>query len=137
VALLTLLSVELATGATSEPPPKIANPCHPPPQPPVRGIDAAVQRIVLDGVDAAACRLGTTREELTLSLGGTSLGRPNHWNARTIDVAVRSGMLGAVAGAVRRGELPGFLAPPLRKLIETAPLGVLVRGGIALHDLFA
>jgi len=32
--------------------------------------------------------------------------------------------------------LPALLAAPIRKLIETAPIDKLIRGGISLSDLF-
>ena len=78
VALLlsgvALVGVELGKGALNEPAPKIANPCQPRAGR-TGGIDTTIQRIVLDGLDGAACRLHTTREELVLSLGGgTGLG---------------------------------------------------------------
>ena len=73
VALLlsgaALVGVELGKGALDEPAPKIANPCQPR-EGRTGGIDATIQRIVLDGLDGAACRLHTSREELVLSLGG-------------------------------------------------------------------
>ena len=62
-----LVGVELAKGALDEPSPKIANPCEPR-EGRTGGFDTTVQRIVLDGLDGAACRLHTTREELVLSL---------------------------------------------------------------------
>jgi hypothetical protein len=37
--------------------------------------------------------------------------------------------------AERRGDVPGFLAPALRRLVETAPIDTLIRGGIGLGDL--
>jgi hypothetical protein len=130
---VVLVGVELAKGALNEPAPRIANPCVP------RGgrtggIDATIQRIVLDGLDGAACRLHTTREDLVLSLGGSSLA-PRRWDEHTIEVALRAGLLRSLDEAVRRGDVPSFLAPALRSLVERAPLGQLIRGGISLRDL--
>jgi hypothetical protein len=139
VALLVsgavLVGVELGKGALDEPPPKIANPCQPRAGR-TGGIDATIQRIVLDGLDGAACRLHTTREELVLSLGGGgALSGTRHWDAHTIEVALRAGLLHSVDAAEQRGDVPGFLAPALRGIVERAPLGKLVRGGISLSDL--
>jgi hypothetical protein len=137
VALLVsgavLVGVELGRGALDEPAPKIANPCH------ARagrsgGIDTTIQRIVLDGLDGAACRLHTTREELVLSLGGGGRGS-RRWDEHTIEVALRAGLLRSVDAAERRGDVPSFLAPALRGIVERAPLDKLVRGGISLGDL--
>jgi hypothetical protein len=127
-----LVGVELAKGALHEPAPKLLDPCR------GRGgrtggIDATVQRIVLDGLDGAACRLHTTREELVLSLGSGPL--PRRWDEHTVEVALRSGLLRSVDEAGRRGDIPGFLVPILERFVERAPLGKLVRGGFRLRDL--
>lgn len=128
---VALLGVELGKGALSEPSPKLADPCLPRA---VRsgGIDATIQRIVLDGLDGAACRLHTTREELVLSLGGDA---PRRWDEHTIEAALRAGLLRSVDEAERRGDIPGFLAPLLRRFVERAPLDRLIRGGFSLRDL--
>ena len=139
VALLlsgaTLVGVELGKGALDEPAPKIANPCQPR-EGHTGGIDATIQRIVLDGLDGAACRLHTTREELVLSLGGSGLGVTRRWDEHTIEVALRAGLLRSVDDAEQRGDVPSFLAPALRQLVGSAPLDKLVRGGIGLSDFF-
>jgi hypothetical protein len=139
VALLAsgvlLAGVELAKGALNEPSPKIANPCRPRSGGPNGGIDATVQRVVLDGLDGAACRLHTTREELVLSLGGSGLGVHRHWDKHTIEVALRAGMMRSVNEAVRRGDIPGFLAPLVRGFVRHAPLKTLVQGSLSLGNL--
>jgi hypothetical protein len=129
-----LLAVELGKGALEEPSPKIANPCKPR-DGRTGGIDTTIQRIVLDGLDGAACRLHTTREELVLSLGGDSAVLPRRWDEHTVEVALRAGLLRSVDAAERRGDVPGFLAPLLRRLVESAPLDRLVQGGFSLGDL--
>ena len=95
-----------------------------------------IQRIVLDGLDGAACRLGTTREELVLSLGPGTGTRIDHADRSMVEAAIRAGLLRAVDEAERRGDLPAFLASAARRVIETAPLESLIRGGITLGDLF-
>ena len=127
-----LYGVELGKGALNEPSPKLENPCVPRESRMGGGIDATIQRIVLDGLDGAACRLHTTREELVLSLGGNA---PRRWDEHTIEVALRAGLLRSVDEAERRGDVPGFLAPILRRLVERAPLDLLIRGGFRLRDL--
>jgi len=133
VAALALVAVELGKGAAREPGPKLADPCRSH-EAHASGLDATIQRIVLDGLDGAACRLHTTREEFVLSLGGATA-RPRRWSDHTIEVALRAGLRRAVDEAVRRGNLPGFAVPFLRRLIETAPLDRLLEGGIGLSDL--
>ena len=134
-AVLALVAVEFGKGAAEEPGPKIANPCHGRAPRAGGGLDATVQRIVLDGLDGAACRLHTSREELVLSLAPET-GVRRRWSDHTIEVALRAGMLRAVDEADRRGDIPGFAAPFVRQLVENAPLDKLVRGGISLSNLF-
>ena len=133
LAGVALIGVELGLGALDEPSPKIANPCQPR-EGRSGGIDATIQRIVLDGLDGAACRLHTTREELVLSIGGGSLA-PRQWDEHTVEVALRAGLLQSVDAAEQRGDVPSFLAPALRGLVERAPLDKLLRGGFSLSDL--
>ena len=133
LAGVALVAVELSLGALSEPKPAIADPCHPR-EGRTGGFDATVQRIVLDGLDGAACRLHTSREELVLSIGGGSEA-PRHWDEHTIEVALRAGMLRSLDEAERRGDVPAFLAPALRGLVRRLPLEQLIRGGISLRDL--
>ncbi len=133
LAGVALVAVELGLGALDAPSPKIANPCQPRAGR-TGGIDTTIQRIVLDGLDGAACRLHTTREELVLSIGGGSEA-PRHWDEHTIEVALRAGLLRSVDDAERRGDIPSFLAPAVRGLVERLPLEKLLRGEISLNDL--
>jgi len=136
VAAAALIVLELALGAVSFGRPQLADPCTTKATASGGGIDATVQRFARATLDGAACQLHTTREELVLSLGGGSaLGTTRRWDAHTIEVALRAGLLHSVDAAVQRGDVPGFLAPALRGLVERAPLGKLVRGGIGLKDL--
>jgi hypothetical protein len=134
-AVLALVAVEFGKGAATDPGPKLVNPCHARAPRSGSGLDATVQRIVLDGLDGAACRLHTTREELVLSLAPET-GVRRRWSDHTIEVALRAGMLRAVDEADRRGDIPGFATPFVRQLVERAPLDKLVRGGISLSNLF-
>jgi hypothetical protein len=121
-AAVVLVGVELALGAAHAGGVRLGDPC-------VSRTFARdiVQRVVLQGLDHAACRLQTSREELVLSLTSRSQRR---------EEALRAGLLRAVDDAVQRGEIPGLLADPLRELIRTAPIDKLIAGGISLADLF-
>jgi hypothetical protein len=131
--VVALVGVELGKGALHEPAPKLANPCHP------RGgrtggIDATIQRIVLDGLDGAACRLHTTREELVLSFAPET-GIRRRWDQHTVEVAIRAGMLRSIDEAQRRGDLPDFAAGLARELVKRVPIDQLIRGGLSLRGL--
>jgi len=127
---VTLLAAELATSAARADV-EIANPCRTRAAFPGHGLDAVAQRIVLDGLDGAACRLHTSREELVLSLGNGE----RRWDEHTIETALRAGLLRAVDASEQRGDLPSFLAPLVRGVVERAPLRQLVEGGLTLRDL--
>jgi len=129
VAATALIAAELVVGVTHKTV-KIADPCEQRTPFPGRGVDATIQRVVLDGLDGAACRLHTSREQLVLSLDGKG-----RWNAHTIEAVVRGGLLRAVDDAGRHGDIPGLLVPLVRRFVEHAPIGALVEGGIRLRDL--
>jgi hypothetical protein len=126
--------LELGLGALRYGSGKLTDPCHPEAFP-GKGLDAVVQRVVLDGLSGAACRLGTTREELVLSFGSGGALTSRRWDRQTVEVAVRAGMLSAVDRAEERGEIPGLLATLLRSAINAAPLDQLLRGAISVRDL--
>ena len=131
---LLLVVADLAIGAFGTGTPKIADPCKPRAPFAGGGIDGTVQRVVLDGLDGAACRLHTSREELVLSIDPNSTyGR--RWNPKTVENALRAGLIRSIDDADRRGDIPGFLAPVLRQLVESAPIDKLVKGGFNLSDL--
>jgi len=133
VAAAALIAAELATSAGRSDV-TVADPCRTRAAFPGGGIDATIQRVVLDGLDGAACRLHTTREQLVLSLRPGSGKR--RWDQHTIDTALRAGLLRSVDEAEHRGDIPGFLAPIVRRVVERAPLAKLIQGGVSLSDLF-
>ena len=133
---VALIGVELGKGAARSVSPKLADPCRARSPFPGGGVDAAIQRIVLDGLDGAACKLGTTREQLVLSLEPGTGVSVDHTDRAMVEAAVRAGLLRAVDEAERRGDLPGFLASVARGVIENAPIDTLIRGGVALGGLF-
>ncbi len=134
VAAVALVAVEAGKDATGGGI-KVADPCQPRAPFPGHGLDATIQRIVLDGLDGAACRLHTTREELVLSLSPGSETRSVRWDEHTIEMALRAGLRRSVDEAEQRGDIPGFVARVARRIVETAPIDVLVRGGVRLSDL--
>lgn len=126
VAGAALVASELVVGArTSDV--RVPPPCASLPLYPGAGVDAVTQRIVLDGLARAACRLGLTREKLVLSLApktGTAVRVPPGRETR----ALRAGFASALDAAVERGDVPALLASVLRGLVAHAPLGQLVTG---------
>jgi hypothetical protein len=134
VAGVALVASEVVQGS-NERSTAIADPCAQRAAFPGSGVDAAVQRVVLDGLDGAACQLGTSRERLVLALAGDSSQRlPN--DQTTIDSAVRAGLLRALDEASNRGDVPALLVPLLRRIVQTTPLDELIRGAVGLRGLF-
>lgn len=129
-----LIGLEIARGATDAGSLAVRDPCEPREAFAGEGFDAVLQRIVLDGLDGAACELGTTREELVLSLAPAS-GVQIEWDDETIEQAVRAGMLEAISDAEERGSLNAIFAVVLRELVERAPVQWLVDGGQGLAGL--
>jgi hypothetical protein len=130
-AAAVLVAVELGKGAAHAGRVHLADPCKP-----RLFAGSAIQRVVLNGLDGAACRLGVSREQLVLSVGSNSPFH-THWSKQQIETALRAGMLRSVDDAEQRGDIPSFLAGPIRRLIRTAPLDKLVSGGFSLRDLLS
>lgn len=105
-----VLAVQLAYGGGTFEPLRPADPCT---ERVVvsrsQGIDGLTERLVLLGIDNAACDLGVNREALTLDIARTS-----DRTDEEID-ALREGL----ADAVREMEADGSL-PPASKLVEEA-----------------
>jgi hypothetical protein len=108
--VLGVLGVQVAHGGGSFEPLRPADPCV------VRGdterpagLDALTERVVLLGLDGAACRLHVSREALTLELAES----PAPTDAQV--AALRAGLL----AAVRRMKSDGTL-PPSSDLVDEA-----------------
>jgi hypothetical protein len=131
LAGIALLVAELAAGGLGHGGSTRATACgrEAPPAIEGGGVDRAVQRIVLDGLEEAACALGTTREELVLSFGPSPAGEPVRWDAETIERAVRGGLEGAIDRAEARGDVPSLVAGGLRAIARRAPVAWLVGRG--------
>jgi hypothetical protein len=135
LAAAVLIAIELANGALTYGESTVADPCEQREQFPGEDFQASVQRIVLDGLDGAACELNTTREELVLSVD-PELGRKVEWDRDTLERAVRSGLLESIDDAEERGSIGGLEARIMGEVVERAPLDWLIQGGSALSDLF-
>ena len=131
-----LIALELANGAANAGALAVRDPCEPRPSFPGEGLDATLQRIVFDGLDGAACELGTTREELVLSLAPSSGVEQLPWDDEAIELAVRAGLLESIDDAEQRGSLNGFVAVVLRQVVERAPVQWLIDGGQGIAGLF-
>lgn len=96
-----VLGVQVAAGGGDYVPRRPANPCAPRPIPPIQPqLEPLAERIVLLGLDSAACRLGISRERLVLALADT----------RSLDprapAALKPGLRDAVDRLDREHRLP-------------------------------
>lgn len=123
---LALVSADLIVAARTSTV-HVAAPCATRPLFPRGGVDGTTQRIVLDGLGRAACRLGVTREELVVSLAPQS-GQHLRQPSPKVERALRGGLAAAVDAAQKRGELSGVVAFLVRQAVEHAPLDRLVEG---------
>jgi hypothetical protein len=135
LAAAVLIGIELAKGALTYGESEVADPCEQREAFPGEGFEATLQRIVLDGLDGAACELNTTREELVLSVD-PELGRDVEWDRATLERAVRAGLLESIDEAEARGGIGGLEARIMREVVERAPLDWLIQGGSSVADLF-
>lgn len=134
LAAAVLIGIELAKGALTYGESKVADPCEQREALPGEGFQATLQRIVLDGLDGAACELNTTREELVLSID-PELGRDVEWDRETLERAVRSGLFEAINDAQERGGIGPLEARIMREVVQRAPLDWLIQGGSTLADV--
>jgi hypothetical protein len=131
---VALLALEIANGAIDAGELAVHDPCLPRTAYPGQGLDATVQRIVIDGLDGAACELGTTREEIVLSLA-PSEGEPSRWDDETIERSLRAGLTASIDDAEQRGSLNALVAALLRQVVQRAPVQWLIDGGQGLAGL--
>jgi hypothetical protein len=131
-AALALICVELVRADEAPSLPVVAKPCAARPLYAGGGIDATVQRVVLDGIDRGACSIGSTREQFVLSLApGGSHGRTREKRI----AALRRGLVRAIAVGESRGDVPALLAPVLRRLAEHAPIDQILEGRLSLGGI--
>jgi hypothetical protein len=96
-----VLGVQVAAGGGDYVPLRPADPCAPRADPPIPArLEPVAERIVLLGLDNAACRLGSSRERLVLALADTRSLDPD------APAALKAGLSDAVDRLDRDGRLP-------------------------------
>jgi hypothetical protein len=145
-AVSGVLGVQVAHGGGDFTPAKPADPCA------ARrihvvttGIEGLGERLVLLGLDGAACRLGVTREALTLDLATQKAPTTAQVNA------VRAGLLGAVKRmqatgtlppasnftdeALDQADLPGFVKTIIKALPDSVINGALKTDDVLVRTI--
>ena len=118
---VALLIVELSLGAIHFGQAKLADPCTSKPAFEGGGLDGEIQRFALSGLNGAACRLRTTREELVLSFVPAAGTKRVRWDRQTIEDALRSGFDQAFKDTEHRG-LAGLIIGRILEIVVGAPL---------------
>ena len=126
-AALLLVVVELSLGALSFGEARLADPCTSKPAFKGGGLDGAVQRFALSGLNGAACDLGTTREELVLSFVPAADTKKIRWDKPTIDRALKAGFDQAAKDTAGGGLAGAALAFLLREIVAD-PLAYFLSG---------
>ncbi len=127
--VVTVIGVQLAHGGGTYEPLEPADACvDRPVTSQAVGIEGLAERLVLLGVDDAACTLGVSREELTLDIA-----RSTEPTDAEID-ALRQGLLSAVARMKADGTLPAA-SELVDEALDSADLNGLLKTAIrALPD---
>jgi hypothetical protein len=122
-------SYAIAGGAEYRPA-KPADPCIERPWRNPSGLEAITEQIVLSALDGAACKLGTSREALALSLRSrdalTVYGREHGKTPKEVEAAVQDGLVRAVDDAEHAGAVNGIIAFGLRALVSNLPLDRII-----------
>lgn len=117
VAAGVLVAVELGLGAVDFGETRIRNACTTDAEFEGGGIDGAIQRFALSAISGAACELGTSREELVLSLVPAAGRSKVRWDRETINRALRKGVTRAAKDTAGKGFLGRVLAGVLREIV--------------------
>ena len=127
---IALVAAYIGFGGTSYEPTPVANPCAPRPHREPSGTDERLELVVLAAADAAACRLGVSREELVLALRSTDeldqLAAKKGKSRDEVEEALRDGLVRAVGQAEDESLIGDTTAGALRFAAEHLPLGLLL-----------
>jgi hypothetical protein len=120
----------LALGGGRYEPTPVADPCQPRERSEAEGLGETIELIALTAVDAVACDLHVTREDLVLALRSeetlASFSDENGIDRDELEQAISDGLVQAVDEAVEAGELPGLVAPLVRRAVESVPPWLLL-----------
>jgi hypothetical protein len=131
-ASIALVTASIASGGLDRGKTELANPCRPRPALSTGGSSGTIERIVLNGLDGAACHLRVSRERLVVGLASND-GRARLFGSGRaaddrVEEAVRSGLRRAIDDAADRQEIGGIELQLLRAATDHLPIAELMRG---------
>jgi len=107
------------------------DPCKPRNWPSVHGTNQISEQVAYSALDGAACKLGVSREELTLAFTSQDtldqFARSHHFGKSQIDDAARVGLLRAIDDGERSGAFNSVEAFVLRIAAQAAPVDRLIQ----------
>src|SRR5260221_14660390 len=122
--------VNVAAGGGDYRPLATADPCLPRAWPDVHGTNQIVEQVAYSALDGAACKLGTSREELTLAFTSRDrldeFARSHNVSTAQVDAAARDGLLRAIDDGERSGAVNTVEAFVLRIAASAAPVDRLI-----------
>jgi hypothetical protein len=130
IAAALLVGAYLLAGGNDYRPLPTADPCLPRSWPDVHGATQIAEQVTYSALDGAACKLGTSREELTLAF--TSRDRLDEFARRhglstaQVNAAAQDGLLRAIDDGERSGAINGVEAFVLRIAARAAPVDRLI-----------
>jgi hypothetical protein len=125
-----LVGTYVAAGGRDYRPLATADPCLPRSWPHVSGTTQIAVQVAYSALDGAACKLGTSREELTLAFTSRdrldAFARAHHISRAQIDSAARDGLQRGIDEGERSGAINGVEAFVLRIAVRAAPVDRLI-----------
>ncbi len=115
----------LALGGGRFEPTPVADPCEMRERPDPDGLGETLEQVALRAVDGVACELGVAREDLVLALRSeealSAFALAQDIDREQLEAAISTGLVRAVDQADEAGDLPGFVAPLVRRAAESVP----------------
>lgn len=125
LAVAAVLVPYAALGGGAYAPAPVADPCERTAWVKPDGIPDLLEQLAVTGLTRAACELGVSREELVLALRSDealdSFAREHGLTRAEVDRVVRAGVISTAADAEEAGDLPGLVAPLVRRAIDELP----------------
>jgi len=125
-----LVAVYLAVGGRDYKPLPTADPCLSRSWPEVHGATQIAEQVAYSALAGAACKLGTSREELTLAFASRDkldeFARAHHITTAQIDQAAHDGLTRAIDDGEQSGAINGVEAFVLRLAAQAAPVDKLI-----------
>jgi hypothetical protein len=136
--VLAVVVPYLALGGGRFEPTPVADPCEARERPDADGLAETLEAIALAGVDGVACELGVSREELVLALRSeealADFSAEQGLDREELEQAITDGLVRAVDQAEEAGDLPGLVAPLVRRAAESVPPWLILETLESLGD---